>query len=186
MNQLFYDFRFGTENAGYYTVTEDGDTFHMDVAFVSGGEVCRTPFSFRHDGARVLAYRIGNGEWTTRGLDSPNHFPTSAYPLLLRIMGDELTYIAVMEGVGSILGETLLMRRGNLVYEIHDGAVVREFELRDGVPVRINWAGGTFVQDLPSGSDAGGTLKVNGPISTLCSSREEAARGSMFEREKVQ
>lgn len=186
MNQLFYDFRFGTENAGYYTVTEDGDTFDMDVAFVSGGAICRTPFSFRHDGARVLAYRVGNGEWTTRGLDSPAHFPTSAYPLLLRIMGDEFTYIAVMEGAGGcVLGETLLIRRGNLVYEIHDGAVVREFELRGGVPVRINWVGGTFVQDLSAGSDASRTLRVDGPISTLCSFREEAVRGSMFEREKV-
>ena len=185
MNQLFYDFRFGAENAGYYTVIEDGDTFHMDVVFENGGTVCRTPFSFRHDGSRVLAYRIGEGEWTTRGLDSPNHFPTSAYPLLLRSMGEELTYIAVMEGVGSILGETLLMRRGNLVYEIHDGAVVREFELRDGVPIRINWVGGTYVHDLPLGSAAALHHAMSGPVSRLCASKEEAVRGSMFEREKV-
>lgn len=91
-----------------------------------------------------------------------NHYPTSAYPLLLPRVEDRLVYISIDEGTGEINGETVLERSGDTITETHRDAVIRRFRMKDGTPIEIDWGG---------------------PISTLHETLAEAKAGSPLEWE---
>ena len=87
-----------------------------------------------------------------------DHYPASAYPLLLPKSVDEpYTYIQVSEDDGSVGGSVLLARAGDTISETVGGRVVRRFELSGGACVRIDW---------------------DGAFSAICASPEESVAGS--------
>ncbi len=160
MYERFYDFRLEDQPVGYFTVRDDGREISMNVVFEVEGRVIENPFALRYEGERTIQYRIGDGEWTDEGLISPEHYPTSAYPILLEMMRGPMTYVAVSEADGAEIGVTSLVRDGETVREIREERMVREFRMRDGIPYRIDWGGA---------------------VSTLCDSLEDAVRGTRLE-----
>ncbi len=157
----FHDFRFGDRNAGYFEIRDDGSEIFMNAVFEMKGERYENPFGVRYEHDRVLAFRMGDGDWVDFATYPANHYPTSAYPLLLRRLQDRLEYQAVEEGTGDVLGKTLLERVGDTVTETRNGKVVRKYVLRDGKPVEIEWGGGA--------------------VSHIAESYEDAVKGSPFE-----
>ncbi len=136
----FYDFRFGEQPAGYFEITDDGDEIRMNAVFAIDGEVCENPFTLRYAGDRVTAYQIGDGPWQ---VVPPDRYPTSAYPLLVPRVRERMVHQAIREGDGSDLGETVLVRDGDIVTETRGGQVVRVFRLdAQGAIVAIDWGGG--------------------------------------------
>jgi hypothetical protein len=61
--QLFYDFKIGPKNAGYYTSTSKGDHIIMLAKFVLEGETYENLFEIKHDGFIVTAFKTGHGKW---------------------------------------------------------------------------------------------------------------------------
>jgi len=157
---LYYDFSFGDKNAGYFEVRQSSGKIYMNAKFEMGGELLVNPFEITYEGEKVLAVRAGDGEWLDFSKFPANHYPTSAYPLLLPRVKDELGYISVEEGSGRIIGEILLKRVGDTIHESKDGKTIRKFRMKDGVAVEIDWGG---------------------PVSHLKSSLEEAVKGSPLE-----
>jgi hypothetical protein len=89
-----------------------------------------------------------------------NHYPTSAYPLLLPRVEEKFVYISVDEGTGEIAGETMLERTGDVITETRQGQLLRQFRMKGDIPIEIDWGG---------------------PISTLRDSLVEAKAGSPLE-----
>lgn len=139
---VFYDFRIGGENRGWFEIADDGREIAMNAVFTMGGETYANPFRVRHAAGRATAYRVGDGDWV-EVVEPRRRQPTSAYPLLVAAVRDRLTYVAITEGSGAELGETLLERSGDTVIETRGGKTVRSFTLDSaGRIVRIAWGGG--------------------------------------------
>ena len=153
-SQEFYDFRFGDQNAGYFEISDDGSTICMKAVFQMEGERYENPFRVRYERERVLAFKTGDGDWVEMGRYPADHFPTSAFPLLLRRLQDKLEYQAIEEGTGNVLGKTVLERVEDTVTETRDGKVVRRFVLRDEKPIEIEWGGGAVSHIAESYKDA--------------------------------
>ncbi len=156
----YYDFRIGHENAGYFAITDTGSEVAMIAMFTLQGETSENPFGYRYTGDRVTAYRTGARDWTTMP-PGDNRFPTSAYPLLLRGLAEQRTYLAINEGTGENLGETELVRVDDVVTESRKGRTIRVFHLdAKGRIAVIDWGGGA--------------------TSTLRADKREACAGSPF------
>lgn len=154
----YYDFVMEGTNAGHFEISDDGAEIHMNAVFMNGGRRYENAFGLRYAGKRVLAYRSGADEWSDCSSLPEDHYPTSAYPILLR--HKIKSYVPIVESSGQLLARTTLKDTGGAVVETRDGAVVRSFAVKDGVVVRINWGG---------------------PISTLKDSLTAALAGSPFE-----
>jgi hypothetical protein len=136
-----YDFRIGSRLAGSFVAEDDGAELRQSVAFdTDDGERYENRYAVRYHGRRVLAYRVGDGEWVDCSAMPEDHYPTAAYPLLIRHGLDR--YIAIDEETGQASPREL-RRAGARVIERQAGAVVRTFELRDDVIVSIDWGGAT-------------------------------------------
>ncbi|MBA3685862.1 MAG: hypothetical protein H0W72_11570 [Planctomycetes bacterium] len=145
-----YDFRFGTENAGYFEISDTGREITMNAVFAMDGQTYENPFAVRHDGQRVTAYRCGDGEWQALPPGS-DKYPTSAYPLLVPRVRDRLTYVAINEGSGEEHPDTELVRTGGIVTESRGGKVSRVFHVDAERGIwKIEWGGGA-VSELRAG-----------------------------------
>jgi hypothetical protein len=158
--QLNYDFKIEPENAGYFTITSDEGDITMLAKFVVDGEIHENLFELKHDGLNVTAYKTGNNEWQSMQDCDTNRYPSSAYPLLLPRVEQRLVYISIDEGTGEIAGETMLERTGDVITETRRGQLIRQFKMKDEIPIEINWGG---------------------PISTLHETFTAAKQGSPFE-----
>ncbi len=149
-----YDFRFGEQKAGYFTVSDDGQELTMNATFVMGGETYENPFAVRHAGGRVTAYRCGDGPWTELPPGS-DRYPTSAYPLLVPLVEDRRSYIAINEGSGEEMPGTELVRDGGIVTESRGGKTVRVFHLDAARGIwKIEWGGGAVSELRASKAEA--------------------------------
>jgi hypothetical protein len=136
-----YDFRQGSRRVGSFVIEDDGAELHQWVTFeTDDGERYENRYAVRYDGSRVLAYRVGDGEWIDCSALPVDHYPTAAYPLLIR--HDVTAYVAIDEETGKATPRTLV-RSGDHVVERQAGTAVRTFELREGTIVRIDWGGAT-------------------------------------------
>lgn len=135
----FYDFRIGARTAGSFVIEDDGSELRQAVSFeTEAGERYENRHDVRYAGHRALAYRVGDGDWVDCSGLPADHYPTAAYPLLIR---HELTeYIAIDEDTGTAAPRTLELY-GDLVVEREAGRTTRTFEVRDGTIVRIDWGG---------------------------------------------
>ncbi len=138
----YFDFRQDGINTGYFELRISAREIYQNAVFYYEGELSRNPFVLYLDGDKVLSCKVGDTEKDLSTLPA-NHFPGSAWPLLLRLMGGKntLSYMAIREGDMALLGETLLQREGDVVKEMRNGSFVREFEVTEGEISRINWGG---------------------------------------------
>jgi hypothetical protein len=136
-----YDLRIGPRAAGWFVAEDDGAELRQSVSFdTDEGERYEERYAVRYDGSRVLAYRVGDAERVDCATLPDDHYPTAAYPLLIR-HGVE-RYVAIDEQTGQTSPRTL-DRAGGQVIERLGEAVVRAFELRDDVIASIDWGGAT-------------------------------------------
>ena len=159
ISERFYNFYRGEKNQGYYYVKQTDDSLFSQAKFMlEDSELFTNTFHLKIDQGRVVSYKYRDDDWVDFRSHPADHYPTSAYPLLLsRAVIEPYTYIAIYEGEGSVLGETTLTADGDDIIETRDAQVKRRFMMRDGVPVMINWGG---------------------PISHLCQDAKEAVNGS--------
>jgi hypothetical protein len=156
MRSTFYDFKIGGENRGFCEVRDDGHEIYMRAVFEMDGSVYNNEFGVRYQRERVVAFRYGAGSWRSFEFP-PDHYPSAAYPILLRRLFQELTYVAVDDETGRIRGTTRLLRKRDTVVEKRRGKTERVFTMRAGKVVRVDWGG---------------------PISDVRSSLEAAVAGS--------
>jgi hypothetical protein len=136
-----YDFRVGSRPAGWFVAEDDGAELRQSVSFeTDDGERYEQRYAVRYHGSRVLAYRLGDADWVDCSALPDDHYPTAAYPLVIRHGLDR--YVAIDEETGGQSPRTL-DRAGERVIERQGDAVVRTFELRDDVIVGIDWGGAT-------------------------------------------
>jgi hypothetical protein len=139
--RLEYDFRIGSRVAGSFVAEDDGAQLRQWVDFeTDDGHRYQNRYAVRYRGNRVLAYRLGDAEWVDCSTMPDDHYPTAAYPLLIRHGLDR--YVAIDEETGQASPREL-QRAGDRVVERQGGAEVRSFELRGDVIVRIDWGGAT-------------------------------------------
>ena len=134
-----YDFKIGGKNAGYYMITSKPGYIVMVAMFTLDGKFYENLFELKHDGHNVTAYKTATVDWQSMELYGANHYPTSAYPLLLAQVKEKYVYIAIDEGTGEIQGETTLERNGEIITETRDGKTLRLFRMKDDIPVEIDW-----------------------------------------------
>jgi hypothetical protein len=157
--QRYYDFKLGQINLGYFTIVRKPGHIMMMAKFETDGEVTENLFELKLDDHHVTAFKIGGGEWQNMDQYGKNHYPTSAYPLLLPRVKELFVYHSIDESTGEVEGERMLERVGDVITESLAGKITRVFQMKDGIPVEINWGG---------------------PISTLRDSLKDAKAGSPF------
>ena len=159
MHELFYDFCFGGENRGYYHLQQTDTVLYSETKFHQpNGELYVNTFTLQLEGDKVLAYQYRDEAWVDFRAQPKHIYPTSAYPLLLpKALNDPYVYTAFSEHDGSVLGETVLTKKGQDITEVRQGNTVRRFTMRGGTPIYIDWGG---------------------PISYLCKTKEEAVKGT--------
>ena len=162
--KLYYDFSIGEQNAGYYTINSRPGVITMLAKFMLDGEIYENFFELKHDGDRVTAYRSGEGGWQSMEEFGEDHYPTSAYPLLLGKVKDRYVYQSIDEGSGEVQGETVLVRSGKRIIEKRRHITRRVFWMDGNIPIKIDWGG---------------------PVSMLQETPERARMGSPFEVEEI-
>jgi hypothetical protein len=136
-----YDFRVGSRRAGWFVAEDDGAELRQSVSFdTDEGERYEQRYALRYRGRRVLAYRVGDAEWVDCSALPDDHYPTAAYPLVIR--HGLHRYVAIDEETGRT-SERTLDRSDERVIERQGHEVVRTFELRDDEIVGIDWGGAT-------------------------------------------
>jgi hypothetical protein len=136
-----YDFRIGPRVAGSFVIEDDGAELRQAVSFeTDAGERYENRHAVRYDGHRALAYRVAGGEWIDCSTLPADHYPTAAYPLVIR--HGLAAYVAIDEETGGATPRTLEWS-GDQVVEREAGRTTRTFEVRDGAIVRIDWGGAT-------------------------------------------
>jgi len=150
-----YDFRFGDQNAGYFTIAEAADHIRMVAIFKLGDEVFENAYELRLADGRVTHYKAGDNDWQPLPPDA-QVYPTSAYSLLVGKVSAPINYLALQEATGELIA-TELRREGDCVIESSNGKTIRQFWLDSDEIVKIDWGG---------------------PISALCTSLAEAKAGS--------
>lgn len=159
MTHLFYNFCFGNRNKGYYYLRQTKDSlFSKSQFFLEKGELYTNIFELKLNADKVLAYKHQEGAWIDFRSRSENHYPSSAYPLILsKAMLKPFAYQAVSEHNDSSLGETVLSFNKGEMIEKRAAKVTRRFVMQHEIPVTIDWGG---------------------PISHLCKDAHEAVEGS--------
>jgi hypothetical protein len=139
--KLRYDFRIGDRDVGDFVAEDDGVEIRQWVCFeTEDGGRYENRYAVRYTGRRVLAYRIGDGDWVDCSSLPEHHYPTAAYPVLIRAGVRE--YAAIDEETGAVRRRTLEHAHDRVV-ERQGDAVVRVFRLDEGRIVRIDWGGAT-------------------------------------------
>jgi len=158
----YFNFEIDNQKCGYYEQSDDGAEFYCNAVMVMNGDAFENPFWIRYEDRRVTAYRFEDGDYIP--FDQPEGvYPTSAFSLLLRLMGDrdELTYTAFHEGRGEIAGEVTLRRNGDRIEEFAGDEPARYAVMNGDEVIEYGWGG------------AARSVRVN--------SLEEAKAGTVFE-----
>jgi hypothetical protein len=133
------DFQIAGQPVGVYVLEDDGSELRQLVDFETPeGDRYRDEHLVRYQRGRPVAYRVGTIDWVDCSDAPASHWPTAAYPLLLRANVTE--YHAIDEETGHVMPRTLEYAEDRVV-ERQDGRVVRTFELRGDDVIRIDWGG---------------------------------------------
>ena len=141
MTTTHYSFEFGGCNAGYYVIEEEIGRIAMKAVFRMEEEVFENVFELRLQEGQLTHFRANEGPWVDMAQFPADHYPTSAYPLLLRGLRDQRTYVAIHEGDRTPIGQTVLTRDGDIVTETRHGNTVRIFTLDGDAVESIDWGG---------------------------------------------
>jgi hypothetical protein len=152
--RLEYDFQIAGRPVGVYVLEDDGSELRQLVDFETpDGERYRNEHLVRYQRGRAVAYRVGTSDWVDCSDAPASHWPTAAWPLLLRASVTE--YLAIDEETGHVTPRTLEYAEERVV-ERQGDRVVRTFELRGDDIVRIDWGGAiSELQPVSSGSHSG-------------------------------
>lgn len=137
-----YDFRIGERLAGTFVLEDDGTQLRQYTTFeTDDGEQYESRHEVQYRATRVVAYRTGGGDWVDIASLPPDHFPTAAFPLVVR--HGLTSYEAIDEETGET-SHRVVEREGSLIIE-RDGerVVTRRFEERFGRITWIDWGGAT-------------------------------------------
>jgi len=137
----YYDFFMGSEKAGYFEIKDDGNVLTMNAIFKMNGQVHVNPFSVRHVGNKILAFRAHEGQWNNSESLSNNQYPSSAWPFLLPQVSNSLSYELINDVDAKVIEMRVLIRQGNIITESADGKTTRTFILDGEIPIEINWGG---------------------------------------------
>ena len=109
--------------------------------FEMEGDIYENPFAVKHTDGKVTSYKFGYEDWKPFTGYGADHYPTTAWPLLLEKAQPKFSYFPVVEGTGEAQEETTLKRKGDMIYETREGKTVRSFKMKDGIPIEIYWGG---------------------------------------------
>lgn len=137
----FYDFKLDDDNAGFFEIKIESNEIYQNVKFKNGNEIYENPFFLKLEKDQVIAFKKGDGTWVNIKDYKENHYPSSAYPLLLPKVKDRLEYFQINEATGNVEGLTILERAGDTINEYRDQKLLRSFKMTDSTPVEINWGG---------------------------------------------
>jgi antitoxin PrlF len=129
-SELHYDFRIDGQDVGGYIIEDDGTEIRQWVRFhTEDGDRFENQYLVRYSGDRVLAYKMGDDDWVDCS-EPEKHYPTAAYPLLVRYRIE--SYMAIDEETGEVRPRSLEYT-GDRVIERQGHETVRTFEFRDGI-----------------------------------------------------
>lgn len=180
ITQLFYNFCFpdakeGFENFGFYYLSHQLNYIYSHTEFNTPKGIYRNIFKLKIKDTTVTAYKHNDGTWVNV---QANHFPTSAYPLLLPKVGDEsLRYLCISEATGELIGETVLARVGNDIIETRQDKltgqdkIIRIFTMKQESDLYIK-----VPRYIPNYIPR--SIDWSGAKSFLCSNKIEAVKGT--------
>jgi len=181
MGQFFYNFCFpddqeGFKNYGFYYLNHQADHIYSHTEFNTPEGIYRNIFNLKIKGKTVTAYKHNDGAWIDV---QENHFPTSAYPMLLPLVAidEPLHYLGLAEDTGELIGEATLTRQGNDIVETVRDKVMRRFTMGqvDSLYVeQYSKVSADFPIYIPKSIDWGGAK------SFLCSNVLDAVEGTSF------
>lgn len=183
MAQFFYNFCFPNtdndlENCGFYYLShQESDIyshteFHTPDGPYSNIFRVKTTKDKKTQEESVFAYSHNKSVWVAAKV---NHYPTSAYPLLLPKVGRRpLKYFSISESDHEIMGEVVLTRKGNQIVETLKGQVIRRFFMDDSKTGSntSSEANLDFNEHVPT------TIDWGGAVSFLCKNEIEAVKGT--------
>jgi hypothetical protein len=135
----FYDFRINEKNLGFFEIKFEKDQIYQNVKFQDGNDVYENPFYLKLDSGKLVAFKKAAGDWVLIQRYGENHFPSSAYPILLGQIVDRLQYYQINEGNEEVEGITILEKSGSIINEYRQKKLMRSFKMENGLPVEINW-----------------------------------------------
>lgn len=141
----FYTFSLGGSHCGYYREVRTQDRLLSHARFKMDEQVVDSYFEYRLVGGKVSAFRLDPDE---AFVDVPaDHIPTGGVLLLVPQVQQVTSINVVKEGDLAKRWPVELRREGDHVTEFRGEKKGREFWLKDGVIVRMNW-GGDAVSEL--------------------------------------
>ena len=191
MAQFFYNFCFpdheaglknsglknsGFKNYGFYYLSHQDGRIYSHTEFNTPDGIYRNIFNLKIKESTVIAYKHNDGPWVDV---QENHFPTSAYPLLLPKVGNEpLRYLCISEDTGELIGEAVLTRQVNDeaidIVETVQHKVMRRFTMAIEAKTKEAESHPELPSFLPKSIDWGGAK------SFLCRDEAEAVQGTSF------
>ena len=157
MTTSYYTFEFGDQNAGYYELTQEADSIYQKAHFKMEEYEIINIFHLKLADGVVTAFQYKEDGWVDMSKFGEDCYPSSAFPLLLEKANPIFAYQSIDESEAAVTASLQLHREGNCITETEDGETVRKFWLEAGQVIKIDWGG---------------------PISRLCTSKEEAMAGS--------
>ena len=137
----YYDFRINEKNLGYFEIKIENDQIYQNVKFQDGNDIYENPFFLKLKFGEIVAFKKANRDWVSIREYGDNHFPSSAYPILLTQIIDRLEYFQVNESNGEVEGKVVLEKAGPIISEYRQGKLIRSFRMENELPVEINWGG---------------------------------------------
>jgi hypothetical protein len=138
-NTRYYTFSIGGAHCGYYREEQTADRLVSHARFRMEEHVIDAFFEYRLVGGKVTAFRLDPDD---AFIDVPaDHVPTGGVLLLVPQVQQVTTINVVKEGDLTKRWPVELRRDGDHVTEFRGEKKGREFWLKDGVIVRMNWGG---------------------------------------------
>ena len=164
MSEFFYNFTVNGKNRGYSYLFINSTTLYSHTEFwIEGGELYRNVFHLRIENGRISASKHDDSDWVDLSNHPPNHFPGSAYPLLLpKAVSQPTKYVQIREDDGAVLGEFELRLENQQIIESHNGKITRRFFMNSDIPVRIDWGGA--ISELCQSADERPSLAAELPL----------------------
>jgi hypothetical protein len=132
----YYDFTLQGDPAGFFEVSQSEQEIYMNARFVVDGRLQENPFWVTLEDGRPVRCRTGDQPWR----EVPDGtYPASAYPLVLE---QRLPGYHSLDEAGGGVQQVELQYDGDVVTELVDGTVRRQFRLQNGAVVWISWGGG--------------------------------------------
>lgn len=141
----YYTFSLGGTHCGYYCEERTAERLVSHARFRMDGQVIDSFFEYRLVNGKVTSFRLDPDD---AFIDVPaDHVPTGGVLLVVPQVQQVTTLSVVKEGDLTKRWAIELRRDGDHITEFRGEKKGREFWLKDGVIVRMNW-GGDAISEL--------------------------------------